>query len=46
MISPKIIKSLNNIETLEFQFTQTSLDKEENGICFLKKTLFFEMFVQ
>ena len=38
----KIIKNLNNIETLEFQFTQTSLDKEENGICFLKRPYFLK----
>ena len=30
-----VINNLNNVDTLEFNFTQKTEDKEERGICFL-----------
>ena len=38
----KIIDNINSIETLKFSFTQISFDKEENGICFLKRPHFLK----
>ena len=38
----KIINNINNIETLEFNFNQTSLDKKEIGKCFLKRPHFLK----
>ena len=40
----KIINNINNIETLEFNFNQTSLDKKEIGKCFLKRPHFLKCF--
>ena len=40
----KIINNINDIETLEFDFNQTSLDKKEIGKCFLKRPHFLKCF--
>ena len=37
-----IINIIKEIETLKFSFTQISLDKKENGICFLKRPHFLK----
>ncbi len=42
----KIINNINNIETLEFNFNQTSFDKKEIGKCFLKRPHFLKCFYQ
>tara|TARA_Y100000591_G_scaffold249118_1_gene220288 strand:- start:582 stop:1151 length:570 start_codon:yes stop_codon:yes gene_type:complete len=36
-IKENIIQNISNVETLSFSFNQISLDKKENGICFLKR---------
>ena len=36
----QIINTINNIETLKFDFTQKSFDKNEKGVCFLKRPYF------
>ena len=33
----EIVKNLNNVETLKFDFVQITNDKKETGICYLKK---------
>ena len=33
----EILKNLNNIQTLKFDFVQKSFDKKETGICYLKR---------
>ena len=38
----QIINSINNIETLKFDFVQISFEKEENGVCFLKRPHFLK----
>ena len=38
----KIIENINNIETLKFDFIQTSFDKNEDGVCFLKRPHFLK----
>ena len=38
----EIIKNLNNIETLKFDFVQKSFDKKETGICYLKRPHFLK----
>ncbi len=38
----KIIENLNGAETLKFNFVQASFDKEEIGICFLKRPHFLK----
>ena len=38
----KIIENLNNVETLKFDFVQSSFDKKESGICFLKRPHFLK----
>ena len=38
----EIIKSINNIETLQFNFQQVVFDKKENGNCFLKRPHFLK----
>ena len=38
----QIINTINNIETLKFDFVQISFEKEENGICFLKRPHFMK----
>ena len=38
----KIIQNLNNVETLKFDFVQSSFNKKESGICFLKRPHFLK----
>ena len=37
-----IINNFNSLETLKFNFVQKSFDKEENGICYLKRPYFLK----
>ena len=38
----EILKNLNNIQTLKFDFVQKSFDKKETGICYLKRPHFLK----
>ena len=37
-----IINNFNSLETLKFNFVQKSFDKEENGVCYLKRPYFLK----
>jgi len=38
----EIIKNLNNVETLKFDFVQKSFGKKETGVCYLKRPYFLK----
>ncbi len=38
----EIVKNLDNVETLKFDFVQKSFDKKETGICYLKRPHFLK----
>ena len=38
----EIINNINSLNTLKFNFVQKSFDKEENGVCYLKRPYFLK----
>ena len=45
-IKAEIINNINSLNTLKFNFTQKSFDKEETGICYLKRPHFLKCFYE
>ena len=42
----EIINNINSLNTLKFNFTQKSFDKEEKGICYLKRPDYLKCFYE
>ena len=42
----EIINNINSLNTLKFNFTQKSFDKEEKGICYLKRPHYLKCFYE